>query len=588
MSNEPWVKRCAFLGFCLLLILILWGSTARSVASMADVPTYSTFHTGWSQVIDGQRYPLADIHDFQPVAPGEPLTFVCTLPELGTENVLLFYSEHREVTCQVGDQVIQQFAIDAQLSTLKTPGTTWNQVDLDRFMSGQECTLTFCAGTALYNQNLYDIYLMDNVDVDGFRFGYFWFHALVGFVLLALVWIVYVNGVVWKSPRRKRYFFAMGQVYLVSLMWLLADLNAYDLLFGRPVLSYLMEEFFVRLLPITVVQLAKNSTNRYDQPRILKALEWVSMVNFFLPWVTLLVFKVPILSWQGINYLVAGVIVLGLFIITVKKLRRFKMMDQEEYPCLALSFLLLGTTIDMVSRYFQPMRGAFSGLWTALGCLTYTAVTFVIFAIIDAKQTQEKRELDQAYRQLQNTSLVQQMKAHFIFNVLNTISAYCKEDAKKADHAIRTFAAYLRSYLFYINQQETITIQQELDMVQSYLNIEQMRFESKISYCVEMDYADFRIPPLTVQTLVENSVIHGIQPKSGSGEIRIRTLRTGTSAQVIISDTGVGFDTKKQPKDSSVGLSNVTKRVHIMSQGTVQIQSQMGQGTTVTITIPLA
>ncbi|MFI3214672.1 MAG: histidine kinase [Eubacteriales bacterium] len=98
---------------------------------------------------------------------------------------------------------------------------------------------------------------------------------------------------------------------------------------------------------------------------------------------------------------------------------------------------------------------------------------------------------------------------------------------ESADRAIQKSAKYLRSYLRVINEEENIPIDLELDMVENYLIIEQMRFEDKLSFVVDKKFEDSEVPPLSVQTLVENAVVHGIQKQTVKGKVIVTTRKNG-------------------------------------------------------------
>lgn len=186
----------------------------------------------------------------------------------------------------------------------------------------------------------------------------------------------------------------------------------------------------------------------------------------------------------------------------------------------------------------------------------------------------------------QKLVLAHQIKAHFFFNTLNTISALCKQDAAKADHAICTFASYMRAYMHLINEYEMIFFEQELLLVKSTLEIEKLRFPESFHYELELEVTDFDIPPLTLQPIVENALLHGLRRTGHHGTLKIGTHMSGDTITVTISDNGTGFDTSVLAKTKSIGLKNLTRRIEMMAGGTVCIQSQLGEGTQAVITLP--
>ena len=97
---------------------------------------------------------------------------------------------------------------------------------------------------------------------------------------------------------------------------------------------------------------------------------------------------------------------------------------------------------------------------------------------------------------------------------------------------------------------------------------------------------DFLIPSLVLQPIVENSIKHGLRPKEAGGTVSLRTWAEKENIIIRIQDDGVGFDTKAMSDKSAVGLSNVRFRLKYFMEGKMEIESKLGKGTTVTISIP--
>ena len=117
--------------------------------------------------------------------------------------------------------------------------------------------------------------------------------------------------------------------------------------------------------------------------------------------------------------------------------------------------------------------------------------------------------------------------------------------------------------------------------------MEQIRFRGKLDGIYDGDVTDFKVPPLTVEPLVENAVKHGVTKKRGGGIVTISTQRTDEGVQITVSDTGVGFDPQHYAEDGKphVGIRNVKERLHSMVGGTLSITSSEN-GTVAVVTIP--
>ncbi|MFI3238711.1 MAG: histidine kinase [Lachnospiraceae bacterium] len=573
---------------CILIIVLLiaWGYTSPILTSESDTYVLSCFHEGWSQQIGDTELALDNIQEYVEVEEGESLVFKCTLPEIVDEKAFLFYSINKEVECYVDGVKVQEFMMQEGFEILKTPGSAWNQVDLDSSMSGKTCTLIFTSEIGQYNF-LCDIYFLDSLYVDTIRISYCWRNVLSVLGIMIIVMLLLLVSLVEERARRRRYLYAIARCFFVIVLWLLAELNAYDLIFARPVISFMLGEVFKRLIPITLLYIARNSTDQIWHPKIFKSITIVAWMNLFIPLLMQFTLGISFLEMKQMNYFVTiGIYVILLFII-LEKASNFEKLRCEEYPSLALPILIVSSGIDGTILYFESVYVPFLGVWTAAGSCIFALVTLVILTYINVCTAREKLEIEQLCRDLENTTLVKQIEAHFIFNVLNTISAYCKTEPEAADKAIKDFSIYLRSYLQLINCKENIPIKEELEFVEKYLEIQQIRLGSKLKFSFATDFLDFEIPPFTVHTIVENAVKHGIFSSEKGGEVTISTKKDGDIVKLLIVDTGVGFDTSSPTKETSIGISNTKRRLEIMRNASIEISSIIGVGTIVMIKIPI-
>ena len=183
--------------------------------------------------------------------------------------------------------------------------------------------------------------------------------------------------------------------------------------------------------------------------------------------------------------------------------------------------------------------------------------------------------------------MLSQIKPHFLYNVLNTIYHLYRKEPETAQEAVSSFAEYLRCNMLSIEKNEPIPFSEEYQHIQRYLSLEQIRFRGKLDVVYDVDVTDFKVPPLTVEPLVENAVKHGVTKKRGGGIVTLSTRRTDEGIQITVSDTGVGFDPERYMEDGKphVGIHNVRNRLHHMVDGSLSITSSQN-GTVAIVTIP--
>lgn len=217
--------------------------------------------------------------------------------------------------------------------------------------------------------------------------------------------------------------------------------------------------------------------------------------------------------------------------------------------CFAAELIL--AALGMVSR----------GVWDAyLHSLRSSLLITLLFGIVGGiteklRMRLERTTLDLRTRELaeerarkiateaQLRSLESRVQPHFLFNTLNSISSLIREDPARAERVVEQLAALLRFSLD-ANRTSLIPLSQELKIVRDYLEIERARFGERLKYSIDApdETRDLEVPPMAVQTLVENCVKHGVAPRREGGEIRVQARIEDQQLVLEISDDGPGFD----------------------------------------------
>ena len=199
------------------------------------------------------------------------------------------------------------------------------------------------------------------------------------------------------------------------------------------------------------------------------------------------------------------------------------------------------------------------------------------------------KKLEAELKESRITLAMSQIQPHFIYNLLNSIYHLCDKDVAMAQQAISDFSDYLQRSLSAVDRTTLISFAEELKHVQTYLKLEQLRFGKDLNVVYRVEKADFMLPALSVQPLVENAVKHGIcQKEEGGGTVILAVKECPDCYEVIVTDDGVGFvpGTEDNGEGTHVGIRNVRQRLEIMCHATLEVESEPGKGTTSTIRIP--
>ncbi len=186
-----------------------------------------------------------------------------------------------------------------------------------------------------------------------------------------------------------------------------------------------------------------------------------------------------------------------------------------------------------------------------------------------------------------------QIKPHFLFNTLNTIEAFCITDSDEARKLIGNLSNFLRSNFEFESSQSFVSIKYELELVRTYLEIEKARFGEKITFKFDVDESCIAvyIPRLIIQPLVENALKHGLLTKKEGGKIGIRVKAEKEDIKISVEDDGIGFNLEETPKKvrgkrKSIGLNNINHRLNKIYGRGIVMESKIGVGTKVIISIP--
>ena len=200
---------------------------------------------------------------------------------------------------------------------------------------------------------------------------------------------------------------------------------------------------------------------------------------------------------------------------------------------------------------------------------------------VDQYMRQQKRIANQQAR-----IMVLQMRPHFICNSMMGIYSLCKQDPEKARQVTIDFTTYLRKNFANFASETPVPFTDELEHTRAYLAMEQAQYEDSLFVDFDTPYTHFRIPPLTLQPIVENAVVHGIRKSNDSIHVSIATRKTDTAIEIIVEDDGPGF----KPTDDNephIALGNIRERLEMMCKGTLTIAARPEGGTSVKVTIPL-
>lgn len=218
-------------------------------------------------------------------------------------------------------------------------------------------------------------------------------------------------------------------------------------------------------------------------------------------------------------------------------------------------------------------------LQLSLIIILWSLIYFSVHYFQNYKRSEIERLVwEAAVKDFELKTLKSQLNPHFMFNALNSIRALIEENPERAKSAITQLSNIFR-YSLRIERQETVPLEEEIQTVVDYLALEQIRFEERLKYNVTIDPKSKRIeiPPMMIQTLVENGIKHGISKRQEGGLIDVSTKVNETMLEIIIKNSGY-YDEKDSKISNGYGVNNTKQRLNLIysEKGTFSIFNDKG------------
>ena len=343
--------------------------------------------------------------------------------------------------------------------------------------------------------------------------------------------------------------------------------------------------FYMLFLSMAIVYLLKKT--RTIGAVTVSALGVVNAIFFILPMLTEVLFYDTWLYWaivQGI----ANAILMGCL---AKECRSTK--GKTRWLCIGLLLPLLSFGVDVVMTGLGFWKGGLISKYVFIIFFFATMIAVLqviprnINALTKAKELEaEKIVLNAQLTESRVSTMMSQIRPHFIYNTLGSIEQLCNIDPPKAGELVHNFAKYLRGNFGELDNPKPILMSQEMEHVRYYVSIEKVRFPDMM-FSFEIKSGDFHIPALTIQPIVENAIKHGLMKLPRGGKIQVTAYETDTHYCVSVEDDGVGFDTSALLDERKhLGIRNIRGRLKAMVNGSLEIESTVGAGTKALITIP--
>lgn len=502
------------------------------------------------------------------------------LSEIAHDRVMAFYINHHNIRVFIGGECVYSLSASDDDSFL-TSGGTWVSVPIYREDGGKEVLIEIEPLYDNLGDKKLDIFIGSEIAVHNVTLHTalpaMMLCMCVVFAGLLLMCLAVYHTIKGRHTGR---LYALGLLAIFAGIWRFSyDRVAYILFPDYSVLVYTSSVLSLMMIALSML----NSLERNEKStKFIKAFSCVYCVVYA---VQLALQAVGIADIRESLILIHATIVISAAAFVADGVLDVLKPKEERKEKVNFSWVLgLGVVVDLVLYYSS--RASFTMIFTLVAILCYSVLEGIQLLVIYIEQKTALEEMETQLTLSRTTTMMSQIRSHFVFNILNAISGMCKYDPEMADETVVRFARYLRNNIDIMEKDGNIPFSADLKQVEDYVALEQVRFGDKIEFYTDIETDDFMIPPLIIQPVVENAIKHGVSKKQGNGSIILRTFSKGDKNVITVEDDGVGFDLLELDKEKSVGVRNIRFRLKHLVNGELDIQSEIGKGTLVTITIP--
>ena len=510
-----------------------------------------------------------------------------------SDTHLAFYTVHQYVDVYLDGQNIYSLKPSEKNQMIKTVGSNWVMIPLYRRDAGKEIRVEITPVYESFRDREVEFLIGSQLAIYKNRLFKDLPQLILG-IMAVFAGIVFICVALYNLYRKHRgkSLAALGMFSVMMGLWKLTDTRFTPFILpDKPIFLFYVSVTMLMLGMIPLLQWMEG----YLTQKSRRILDVYCILAALICLIQLLLQIFGILDLREMLYIthivIAAGVVSAIGIAVYERIRypqkpRLLVGNKLPYICVA------GVIADVVAFY---IKGNSSGLvFSLLAFLLYIVflgiATMFNYGEQELQLAETNRQLAEQERKLTErriSAMMSQIRSHFIFNILATISTYCKSDAKKADDALIRFSRYLRRNIKILEEEGLIDFQTELEQLEDYIALEQLRFQNMITFVKDIEVISFQIPPLTIQPIVENAIKHGLVEQDRSGTIMLKTEREDGVIVITITDDGVGFVPQECEKEDSIGIKNVRFRLESMVKGSLDIESAPGKGTKVTIKIPV-
>ena len=581
MRNE--VKRVLELSVVIAFFIYVW-----NVVGVSEMPesSFDRYGEGWTFSYNGKEK-VIDIPVRQKVDAGDTYEISHVVSwELPFNVRLLYRSLQQEVEIYVDETLIYKYPSEDYIAGL-TPNH-WNMVELPEDVEGKLLTIRLNSEYEQFSGKIGELYLGEYPVLYSYVRGKYFLQLLVGLVVGVVGSLIILAGSLVYEKRSYYAEISLGLLFIFTSFWMcgeakipfanVSSLTQYFLVFSSllliPALFYLYVYFRMK---------GRNK-------KISLKIFWLNFTVFSF---CLILQLTGIRDYPAMLPFIHGTIAIvflcGIFIMGRELYRKSGIFTVQE--CILVILFLASMGTEMIRFYLDQYQ--LLEIYIRMTMLCYALSVLFGIGVKIYHTEKENRMLARMLQESKSALMISQIQPHFIYNTLNSIRTLIRIEPDRAYDMVYDFAKYLRAHIDSLSNEKEVIFFRELEYIESYVNIEKVRFGERLRVEFDIQTTDFYLPSLSIQPLVENAIKHGIckRPEGGTVWIRSYEDKEQEGGYVVeVEDDGVGFDVEQWDNakgvKKSAGINNIRFRVEAISNARLFIESEINKGTKATIIFP--
>lgn len=519
-------------------------------------PKFNSLSDNWKISVDGEVVQESaalpfwiDVEPYQTISIEKRLS-ISTFEY----NAIVTRNYHQKMSVSVNGVTVYSFPDYDDVGSDSILTDDWNQIPLNSHNEGDVLTIDYITGKLGYNGYLEPPF----VGEDNAIFGYLKSKYLIPFTLSILLTILGVFiltvATVYTKKVAETDQVLIGLVLVTSGIWCVDRSKMPFFMVGSNVKFFLA---FISLMMVSVLMFLYIGFRFKRQNQKLINIFIFADIALFLICFLLVGYEVyPLYFVVRISYImILAACIYFIYVLWINTYGKYKRYNNRvEHNALRIEFVasiaiiilsFLSIIIDaVVTNNWNPVHRDWTGVGnTQMIATNIFAIAQLIIIIYKGYHgTLERETINKKLHESKLELMMGQIQPHFMFNTLSSIRTLIKVDPDLAYKMLYDFSNYLRANVDNITNLEGISFESEVDHIQSYVSIEEVRFGDRLEVHYDIQETNFIVPPLSIQPLVENAIKHGVCKKPEGGTVWLRSYSVDNDFIVEVQDTGIGFN----------------------------------------------